>query len=222
MEKVDQMTMYLGLILLVGGILVTGYTLLFREIEIKRVVTLAGLFFFSGVFLMLFERVTLLELPLGKIMVQAKSDAKEIGELRNQVQQQSEYVNDIVEKVRDNAVQVKDLASGMQAQQQSVTALVEDVTATSKRVTTLSGKIESGLVKVRNLQSVDRLKYLKEMREKLEMEIREKRNDRIELHSKGIDIKEMVKIDEKLVYLKNKYQSLDKEVVELEAEINKQ
>jgi septal ring factor EnvC (AmiA/AmiB activator) len=174
-----------GIVLLVGGAIVAAYSLAFRSVDVKRVIALAGIVFFSGVFLVLYERVTSLELPasLGKITVQAKADAKEIREIRTEMEAQRATVMDTLENVRVNAERVSALAADMETQRQAVGDLVQEIGATASRVSVLATEIDSGMADLRESQTVNQKRSLANHLEILNREI----EDLEQIRNKGID-----------------------------------
>lgn len=162
-----------GFLLLVGGTITAAIALLFHTVEVKRIIVLVGVLFFSGTFLILYERITVLELPasLGKITVQAKQDAKEIRDIRIKMEAQNNTVTAIVEKVSATADHVSALAVDIETQQKTVTGLVAKMKETSSKVSTLSTETESKFSDVRKSQIADRKQYLlnqlEEVRERI-------------------------------------------------------
>jgi len=153
MESVASIAPLAGIVILIIGVIAAVYGLLFSSIEIKRIVSLVGLLFFCGMFLVLLERVTQLEFPgiLAKITLEAKQDAKTIRSIRE----------------------------GMETQQQAVNALVNELKQTSARVSKLSTEMEANVEK----QAADlirvRISYLTELISLLQSELDEIRWKRV-------------------------------------------
>ena len=85
----DEIIKYFGVGLLTTTVLVSGYTLLFRITDTKRLITFAAIGFFSGTLLILCERITVIRMPvLGEIVAKAREDAMEISDIRKEVEKQ--------------------------------------------------------------------------------------------------------------------------------------
>ena len=162
MDTINFIAPMTGFLLLVGGTITAAIALLFHTVEVKRIIVLVGVLFFSGTFLILYERITVVELPasLGKITVQAKQDAKEIRDIRIKMEAQNNTVTAIVEKVSATADHVSALALDIETQQKTVTGLVAKMKETSSQVSTLSTETESKFSDVRKSQIADRKQYL--------------------------------------------------------------
>jgi len=145
MDTLAHFAPALGIVVLLVGVVAAVYGLMFTRLELKRVVTLAGLLFFCGVFLILFERISQLELPgaLGKITLEAKQDARQIRTIREE----------------------------MEVQQQAVTELVSDVQTTSTRVSLLAAELDDKVAILRSERKEDRIRYLEERIRSLEKDI---------------------------------------------------
>ena len=169
MDTINYYAPMAGFLLLVGGTITAAIALLFYTVEVKRIIVLVGVLFFSGAFLVLYERITILELPasLGKITVQAKQDAKEIRDIRIKMEAQNNTVTAIVEKVSATADHVSALAVDIETQQKTVTDLVAKIKETSSRVSTLSTETESKFSDVRKSQIADRKQYLRNQLEEV-------------------------------------------------------
>ena len=174
MDTINYIAPMTGFLLLVGGAITAAIALLFCTVEVKRIIVLAGVLFFCGTFLLLYERVTVLELPasLGKITVQAKQDAKGIRDIRIKMEAQKNTVTTIVEKVSATADHVSALAVDIETQQKTVTGLVAKMKEASSRVSTLSTETESKFSDVRKSQIADRKQYLLNQLEEVRESIR--------------------------------------------------
>ena len=136
---------FIGLAVLLAGAVLAVYGLIFTRLEAKRVISVVGLLFFCGVFLLLFERISQLELPgaLGKITLEAKQDAKQIRAIRQD----------------------------MEVQQQKVGQLVSDMQQTSEQVALLAGELDDKVAVLRSERIEDRVRYLQEQIRLLEQGI---------------------------------------------------
>jgi hypothetical protein len=145
MDTLAIVAPFLGIAVLLAGAVLAVYGLIFTRLEAKRVISVVGLLFFCGVFLLLFERISQLELPgaLGKITLEAKQDAKQIRAIRQD----------------------------MEVQQQRVGQLVSDMQQTSEQVALLAGELDDKVAVLRSERIDDRVRYLQEQIRLLEKSI---------------------------------------------------
>ncbi|MES9899973.1 MAG: hypothetical protein ABW148_13255 [Sedimenticola sp.] len=104
-----------GTALLIIGVIVASYTLLFRTIEMKRIIAFAVILLFCGTFLILYERIVEVEFgTIGKITVQAKADADEIRNIRTKMEQQHQVVDSLMQSMLETADRVSTLAKDVE------------------------------------------------------------------------------------------------------------
>ena len=116
----NDIIVYLGVALMIITVIVSGYSLLFKKIDTKRLVAFATIGFFSGAILLLSERITNIRLPiLGEIVTKAHEDALEINQVLKSVEEQSQIVSGVVEKAKDLQVEMEQLAMDMLSQKRN-------------------------------------------------------------------------------------------------------
>ncbi|MES9899970.1 MAG: hypothetical protein ABW148_13240 [Sedimenticola sp.] len=120
-----------GTALLIIGVIVAAYTLLFRTIEVKRIIAFAGILLFCGTFLTLYERIVEVNFGvIGKITVQAKADADEIRNIRTKMEQQHQIVENLMQSMMETADRVSTLAKDVET---DITTLQQSQTADRKQ-----------------------------------------------------------------------------------------
>jgi hypothetical protein len=204
MIMLEEIAGIAGISLLIGGVFAAAYTLLFRTIDVKRVIAFAVILFFCGSFLVLYGRIEQVELAtIGKITVQqAKADAKEIRDIRIQMQQQQQAMLDLVKDMKRTANQVSilanDVAKDIFILQQSQKAnqkqnLLRHIEIVNKTIRSLEserqgilGKPESG----RNIKQMilyEEILKEREKHERLQQELRLLEEGKKDIQVEGID-----------------------------------
>lgn len=116
----DEIIKYFGVGLLTTTVLVSGYTLLFRITDTKRLITFAAIGFFSGTLLILCERTTVIRMPvLGEIVAKAREDAMEISDIRKEVEKQRVQVTRVVEQATQLDGEMAQLSKRLDAETSS-------------------------------------------------------------------------------------------------------
>ena len=115
------MLVYIGTVLSVLTVIFSAYFLLFKKVEIKRIILFATIGLFSGTILLLGDRITTIRLPmLGEVVAKARQDASEIENIRDDVISQSKEIKSIIEQATILKKNIVQLENNLQLQEVNV------------------------------------------------------------------------------------------------------
>jgi hypothetical protein len=116
----DYFIVYFGVGLLIATVILSGYALILKKIDIKRIIAFAAISFFSGTILLLSERITTIRLPvLGEIVTKAREDAMEIMQIRKEMESQRERVLEVVKQAETLQQEMEQLTIQLQIQKRN-------------------------------------------------------------------------------------------------------
>jgi hypothetical protein len=159
----NQIIVYFGVALLMVTVILSGYALLLRKIDVKRLVVFATIGFFSGTILLLSERITTIRLPvLGEIVTKAREDAMEINQIREKVENQRKVVSAVVEQAKNLQQEMEQLRTNLHLQkriarekylQERIDELNKEISESEQREInkTLSGAYDNTLATQREM-----------------------------------------------------------------------
>lgn len=115
------MLAYIGTALSVFTVIISSYFLLVKDVEVTRIVTFAVIGLFSGIIMLLRDRITSIRLPiLGEVVAKAREDATEITKIRDDVQTQRNKIKDVLKQAADLKNEMGELTKELELEKISV------------------------------------------------------------------------------------------------------
>jgi hypothetical protein len=116
-----NMLAYIGTALSVFTVIFSSYFLLVKDVEVTRIVTFAVIGLFSGIIMLLRDRITSIRLPiLGEVVAKAREDATEITKIRDDVQTQSNSIKVVLKQAADLKNEMGELTKELEFEKLSV------------------------------------------------------------------------------------------------------
>jgi len=116
-----NMLIYIGTAISVFTVIISSYFLLVKDVEVTRIVTFAVIGLFSGVIMLLRDRITSIRLPiLGEVVAKAREDASQITKIRDDVQTQSDSIKKVLKQAADLKNEMGELTNEIEFEKISV------------------------------------------------------------------------------------------------------
>ena len=141
---------YLGVLVLINVLVVSGYFLFSSNISTPRVIGFLAFGVFVGILMVLADRITELEISkVGKfkaVVEQARTDADQIAQIRAEAQKKADMIDLVVRDANRLKSDVSDLDRSIASIKDMIGSIEKDLDDASQRINVLHSESEFGLM----------------------------------------------------------------------------